>query len=1404
VTLQDCFFSDSVVQSGTFININVVVTFSMSNCRFNYVYVENTLIKLTPTGLFSFLPIGSDGNSVDFYLNHISITNVSFENVIAAPRTNFNSGAVQGNQGFGGVFVSVAISGWQGMNVLLDSLRFQACLASSAFITVTRSLQFANPSTELYGNSTLYTTGLTRIPLKIPFNWARVRNTTFQSAYSSKNLVTFSKFGNVEMSLVSFIDSGDGLNVISVNYLLTGLVTRPEVYMQQGSIGTTVQSCSAPVTYQQVTNATVLNCHFRNTTCLYIPPAAIGGKINTSTAGLGGIQVTAHLGPFSLSNVTMQDFSAPSVTGGTALTIASAGPIRLSQLVLTDVINPSSTGTGLVVISVTTAVPLEMAQCRVQGTNYFGPIVKITAGFTLLMSDSVFVNCIATSIVSFWPLTNLTWTQVDVQRSNFTLNSGGDGAIFYLTSPALTPVPLTLCISHCLVANNTSNGAGLALYMDTKSVLTHSSITGSTFYGNAAQDGLIGLFFLSGALNIANCSISDNVAVGTALIVVSPVPQIYPVLSISQSYLVRNRANVIVKVANPNGVVTVSTANNTCTSNSATVFSLDRANLTDFRSLFDSNQGSALRCLANSQLTLTDTVFSQGNSSLGGAAYLGGSSNFTCVNCVFAGNVASLHGGAVYIEQESVLTARNSVFIRNKSGHRGAAVYLFGSSVNSTLRNCSFWENDSGDSGALVVISGSLRLIRCDFQANTGRKTVGMSVYFSSVSLSSSTLRNHRNLTSPFIYSALESVLTVNSTSIEGLSTSSEGGFLYALSSSFSLFACSFKDIQAETGAVALTNAGSTFSISNTTMVDVRSGNQFGGVLAFAGGAGNFTNVAIEQFTGGGIVAADLTTLLLSHVAISANPSLTDKSSYGGLYCSGCTKVLIQNCAFSNLSAVKGAALYLSGNAFHSGSRLVDISDSVFRGLASYEGGLYISDMNAVVQRSTFQSCHAYFPIGNGGALSLYCSLTTGCSFLFRSCLFANNSAEAEGGSIHWMDAMPIVEDTVFEGGKAYYGPDFSSFPVQLHLTAIQGNASLGHNDTADYEGTLFEVASGQVVAQTIVASVVDHYGQVVSTLNGATATLVPADDGSELFGTTSVTSVNGSFTLAGFGLTATPNTAVYFRVFTSAIDFTRKNVSKDNVTYSNSATMQAVLRPCQIGESYFQNQCAICPAGKYSLSPETSCQDCSANAICYGNFTMVPRAGYWRSSVLSSTFWSCPYDLSCTGSPEPPAQLVLTGNCATGYFGNLCNGCLPGFSRLNQVECARCPSFTVNLIRTIGVGIAFLIALILIVATAIRSAYQSSSYFSIYIKVLLNYLQLVMLTSSLNLSWPSYMLQLVKTQQTVGNVTDQVFSIDCFFDNSSPDDQANAVRSKILLLSFLPLLMCLLAALCTDYQAVE
>lgn len=95
---------------------------------------------------------------------------------------------------------------------------------------------------------------------------------------------------------------------------------------------------------------------------------------------------------------------------------------------------------------------------------------------------------------------------------------------------------------------------------------------------------------------------------------------------------------------------------------------------------------------------------------------------------------------------------------------------------------------------------------------------------------------------------------------------------------------------------------------------------------------------------------------------------------------------------------------------------------------------------------------------------------------------------------------------------------------------------------------------------QTLAASVVDHYGQVVLTLNDATATLIASDEKSNLFGTISVSSVNGSFTFTGFALTATTETTVTFKVASSAVNSSKKVISRDNSTYSSSVAIRAVM----------------------------------------------------------------------------------------------------------------------------------------------------------------------------------------------------------------------------------------------------
>lgn len=63
------------------------------------------------------------------------------------------------------------------------------------------------------------------------------------------------------------------------------------------------------------------------------------------------------------------------------------------------------------------------------------------------------------------------------------------------------------------------------------------------------------------------------------------------------------------------------------------------------------------------------------------------------------------------------------------------------------------------------------------------------------------------------------------------------------------------------------------------------------------------------------------------------------------------------------------------------------------------------------------------------------------------------------------------------------------------------------------------------------------------------------------------------------------------------------------------------------------------------------------------------------------------------------------------------------------------------------------------------RKSIQSlnpSRCLSIYLKIFLNYAQLLALVQNLNLKWPPYVLNYLKTTGSIGTVSTQLFSLDC------------------------------------------
>ena len=95
----------------------------------------------------------------------------------------------------------------------------------------------------------------------------------------------------------------------------------------------------------------------------------------------------------------------------------------------------------------------------------------------------------------------------------------------------------------------------------------------------------------------------------------------------------------------------------------------------------------------------------------------------------------------------------------------------------------------------------------------------------------------------------------------------------------------------------------------------------------------------------------------------------------------------------------------------------------------------------------------------------------------------------------------------------------------------------------------------------------------------------------------------------------------------------------------------------------------------------------------------------------------------------------------------------------------------------------------------SLASAHRIRSHYSIHLKIFLNYLQLVTVTSTFDLAWPSYILEIFKVQASAGNVSEQVFSLDCFLDNGRSDNQQQVVFLKLVVVSAVPLGIVFLSA---------
>jgi len=94
-------------------------------------------------------------------------------------------------------------------------------------------------------------------------------------------------------------------------------------------------------------------------------------------------------------------------------------------------------------------------------------------------------------------------------------------------------------------------------------------------------------------------------------------------------------------------------------------------------------------------------------------------------------------------------------------------------------------------------------------------------------------------------------------------------------------------------------------------------------------------------------------------------------------------------------------------------------------------------------------------------------------------------------------------------------------------------------------------------------------------------------------------------------------------------------------------------------------------------------------------------------------------------------------GDCFEGYQGILCSDCEKGFTK-SGTKCKKCPSSFANVVRLLLFAFVVVIIAIIFVGATLRGAQDSRNYQPVYFKIIVSHIQLLFLSISFDMKWPS------------------------------------------------------------------
>jgi len=478
------------------------------------------------------------------------------------------------------------------------------------------------------------------------------------------------------------------------------------------------------------------------------------------------------------------------------------------------------------------------------------------------------------------------------------------------------------------------------------------------------------------------------------------------------------------------------------------------------------------------------------------------------------------------------------------------------------------------------------------------------------------------------------------------------------------------------------------------------------------------------------------------------------------------------------------------------GPALMSIYDTLFFNTSAREAGgaLYLAEGNLYSNNMIFDRTSA----GNkGGAAAIVCvPLLTNhtCDYTFNNTIF-NHTSAGQGGGIHYDILEPILINVTFNHTTVrWFGSELAGVPAYFKPIYLL------KNENADFlpmdelvqpnPSRNFDLSSGQELNESLSYVVFDSLGQLIKAPIDNTCRVSIDQNGVTVQGNTIAKITTGKCMFEDISIISKPGTLFNMSVSTSAVDYA--NPEPNRKTQPHPISYDVTMVQCPVGSILINNICQACPVGYYSFDVEdTFCHPCKSGMICNGKNEVSMDPGFWRKSNVSDDVYTCSLAENCLGGPG-------IGSCKEGHMDRLCGVCLDAWFKNGQFSCTQCQSKTQAMIFGIANVVGLVIFLLILVTLSVKSAEKDAKTTSVLLRILLNFVQEVVILRNLDLKWPIQISSFFSGMKSTGNVNYSLISYSCMYGKTGSGEDTIFNDQQVVL--YLPLSLFLI---CTVFWGI-